>query len=59
MLKALNLKFPADKVGNTEKLRIPDVDRARSDLRILLVVILEVQNEEYYQLGTKQGRPLQ
>lgn len=56
MLKVSNLKFPAGKVGDTVKLRIPDVDRARSDPRNLLAVILEVQNEEFYQLGTKQGR---
>ncbi|GFU60597.1 uncharacterized protein NPIL_657201 [Nephila pilipes] len=53
MLKVFNLKFPAGKVGDTEKLRMPDTVRARS----LLAVILEVQNEEeFYQLGTKQGR---
>lgn len=56
MLKISNLKFPAGKVGDTVKLRVPDVDRARSDPRNLLAVILEVQNGEFYQLGTKQGR---
>jgi hypothetical protein len=34
MLKVSNLKFPAGKVGDTVKLRIPDVDRARSDPQI-------------------------
>ncbi|GFS34980.1 hypothetical protein NPIL_551591 [Nephila pilipes] len=48
MLKVSNL--PGDKVGDIVKLRIPDVDRARSDPRNLLAVILEVQNEGLFQL---------
>ncbi|GFT54299.1 KRAB-A domain-containing protein 2 [Nephila pilipes] len=56
MFMVSNLKFPAGKFGDTVKLRIPDVDRARRDPRNLLAAILEIQNEEFYQLGTKQGR---
>lgn len=35
MLKVLNLKFPSGKVDDAMKLRVPDVDRARSDPRNL------------------------
>ncbi|KAK9753251.1 hypothetical protein QE152_g3728 [Popillia japonica] len=56
MLKVSNLKFPSAKIGDTVKLRVPDVDRARSDPRNLLAVILQIQDEEFYQLGTREGR---
>ncbi|XP_035216686.1 SCAN domain-containing protein 3-like [Stegodyphus dumicola] len=56
MLKVSNLKFSAGVVGDTVKLRIPNVDRARSEPRNLFAVILEAQNEEFYHLGTTQGR---
>jgi len=47
MLKVSNHRFLAGKVGNTVKLRIPDVDRVRSDRQNLLAMILEVKNEAF------------
>lgn len=37
------------------KLRVPDVNRAKSDQRNLLAVILENQNDQFYKLESKQG----
>lgn len=48
MLKVSNLKFFSGSIGNTVKLRAPDVDRVRSDPRNLLAVLLEVQKGEFY-----------
>ena len=56
MKKMSNHMFPACKVGDTVKVRVPDVDRARSDSRNVLAVVLTIENDEFYQLGTKLGR---
>lgn len=53
MLKVTNLKFSSGNVGDTVKLRVSVVDGARSDLRNLLAMLLDVQNGEFYHLGTK------
>ena len=55
-MKQLSEKnFPQGKVGDTVKVRVPDVDRARSDSRNIIAIILAVINDNY-QLGTKEGR---
>lgn len=55
-LKVSNLKFSSGNVVDTVKLRVSGVDRARKDPRNIIAVISEVQNEEIYLSGTKQGK---
>ncbi|XP_008189275.1 KRAB-A domain-containing protein 2-like, partial [Acyrthosiphon pisum] len=43
------------KIGESVKIRIPDVDKARSDLRSILGVILSVKNNNY-EIGTTEGK---
>lgn len=54
VVKVSSLKFPAGKVYEVVKVRVWDVDRARSDPRNLLTVILEVQNEEFNALRDEE-----
>ncbi|XP_060873520.1 SCAN domain-containing protein 3-like [Metopolophium dirhodum] len=44
-----------EKVGETVKIKIPDVDRPHSDLRCILGVILSVHDDNY-KIGTTEGK---
>ena len=56
MLKRSREKFPPGKVGDTVKLRIPDVDRGRCAPRNVIGVITNVNDENgSYKVGTKFG----
>lgn len=55
MTKNSNKKFPKVDVGKTVCLRIPDVDRSKSDLRNVLAYVLEVTEDDFYRLGTRHG----
>ncbi|XP_028147627.2 uncharacterized protein LOC114341037 [Diabrotica virgifera virgifera] len=55
MLKFSNSKYPSAKLGNTVRIRVPDVDRARSDQRNLLAIVTEITEKKLYKLGTKYG----
>ena len=49
-------KFPQGKLGNTVKVRVPDVDRGRCDSRNILGVIIEVDlTKDLYKIGTEDG----
>ena len=48
-------KYPTAAIGDTVRVRVPDVDRARSDGRNMLATIIEVTASNVYKLGTKQG----
>ena len=48
--------FPPGRVGDTVKVRVPDVDRRRCDSRNILGVITEVDpNKDMYKIGTNVG----
>ncbi|CAI6360566.1 unnamed protein product [Macrosiphum euphorbiae] len=55
MKEASEKRFCEAKVGETVKIKIPDVDRARSDLRCILGVILAVHDDNY-KIGTTEGK---
>ncbi|KAF2885068.1 hypothetical protein ILUMI_21123, partial [Ignelater luminosus] len=42
MLNSLNSEYPSAKVGDTVRVRVPDVDRAGSDQRNLLTTVTEI-----------------
>ena len=47
-------KIPQGKIGDTVKVRISDIDRARGDSRNIITIILHVMDDNY-KLGTKEG----
>lgn len=48
-------RFPPATRGQTVKVKIPEVDRSKTDPRILLAVVLEKTDEDFYRLGTSTG----
>ncbi|CAI6372621.1 unnamed protein product [Macrosiphum euphorbiae] len=54
MKEASEKRFCEAKVDETVKIKIPDVDRARSDLRCILGVNLAVHDDNY-KIGTTEG----
>jgi hypothetical protein len=54
MLKISDRKFPSAKVGDNVRVRVPDVDRGRTDPRSILTIIMAVEND-FYKLGTEYG----
>lgn len=47
ILKISDRKFPATKVGDNVRVRVPDIDRGRTDPRTILAVIMAVENDFY------------
>lgn len=56
MLYFSNFKFSYSNVSDTVKLRISEVDKARSDPQNLIAVILKAQNDFCFLLGTREGK---
>ena len=54
MLKNSDAKFPPAKAGDNVRIRIPDVDRGRSDSRSILAVVMNIKGTSY-KLGTEHG----
>lgn len=54
MLRSSNQKCPPAQVGDTVRVRVPDIDRARMDYQNILTIVMDVDNE-FYKLGTKYG----
>ncbi|XP_023218899.1 SCAN domain-containing protein 3-like [Centruroides sculpturatus] len=54
MINTSNSKYTAPNVGDTVRIRVPDVDRARSDGKNILGVVA-VKDKNLYKLGTKYG----
>jgi len=50
-----NKNFSVALIGQTVRVKIPDFDRCRIDSRILLSVVVEIIDEEFYRLGSKAG----
>lgn len=55
MTASSNEKFPPCKVGDTVRVKIPDVDRGRGDFPNVLMVVLECNDKGLYKLGNKYG----
>lgn len=50
-----NEKFAACKVGDTVRVKIPDVDRGRGDFPNVLMAVVECADNGLYKLGNKTG----
>lgn len=48
-------KFPPASIGDTVRVTIPDVDRGRGDPRNILFAVVSINDEDYYELGNKEG----
>ncbi|CAG4935631.1 unnamed protein product [Colias eurytheme] len=55
MLDVSSAKYPMAAIGDTVRVRVPEVDRARSDGRNMLATVIELTANNLYKLGTKQG----
>ena len=38
------------------RIKVPDVDRAKIDAKSIIAVVINIQDDEFYQLGTKAGK---
>ncbi|XP_022170651.1 KRAB-A domain-containing protein 2-like [Myzus persicae] len=45
MLRSSNQKFPPARVGDTVRVRVPDIDRGRMDYQNILAVVMDVDND--------------
>ncbi|KAE9536163.1 hypothetical protein AGLY_007386, partial [Aphis glycines] len=52
ILRSSNQKFLTAQVGDTVRVRVPDIDRGRMDYQNILAVIMDIDND-FYKLGTK------
>ena len=43
-------------VGFTVRIPVPEVDRGKGDAKSILAIILKITKEEFFQLGTRNGR---
>ena len=48
-------KHPQVSIGDNIIIRIPDIDRGKADLRNLIGVVMERNDEDLYRIGTKDG----
>ncbi|XP_072380587.1 uncharacterized protein [Diabrotica undecimpunctata] len=55
MLKHSNDRFPVANVGKSVRVQIPEVDKVKADSRNIIVIIISVEDERLYKLGTKHG----
>ncbi|KAI4459376.1 hypothetical protein MML48_6g00002560 [Holotrichia oblita] len=56
MLVLSSVKYPAAaNIGNSVVVKIPDVDRAKSDARNAIAVIMSLEEEGMYRPGTEHG----
>ncbi|KAK9744673.1 Cytochrome P450 [Popillia japonica] len=49
------MKIQKAKVGQNVRLKVPDIDRAKTDTESIIAVVVDVKDNEFYQLGTKIG----
>jgi len=55
-MKAMSAdKYPNVKVGQNVRLKVPDIDRAKTDPKSIIAIVIDVKDNEFYQLGTKIG----
>ena len=55
MTKLSDKRYPSAEVGDSVKVRVPDVDRSRCDARNILGAITAIEENGSYKIGTKFG----
>ncbi|CAH1969949.1 unnamed protein product [Acanthoscelides obtectus] len=48
-------KHPNVKVGQNVRLKVPDIARAKTDPKSIIAVVIDVKDNEFYQLRTNIG----
>ena len=48
MLRTSERKFPPAQIGDTVRIKVPDVDRGRTDLRNVLAVVVKIEDSDFY-----------
>ena len=49
-------RFQKPTLGQNVRIKIPDIDRAKTDPRSIIAFITDIKDEEFYELGTKLGK---
>lgn len=55
MLRALKQKFPSARIGDVIRIQVSDVDRCRADLQNVLLLVVAIDNLDFYKLSNKDG----
>ena len=55
MTKLSHKRYPSAEVGDSVKVRVPDVDRSRCDARNILGAKTAIEENGSYKIGTKFG----
>jgi len=55
MLRTSKQKFQPANVGETVRIRVPDVDRSKIDSQNILAVVFDIVDNDFYKLATKNG----
>jgi polyphosphate kinase len=56
-IKATSSKrFQKPTLGQNVRIKIPDIDRTKTDPRSIIAVITDIKKEEFYELGTNLGK---
>ena len=50
-----DLNFPDPEVGDTVRIKVPDVDRCKTEARSVLACVLEKTPDKFFKLGTSSG----
>lgn len=48
-------KFPPCNVGDTVRVKLPEVDRSKGDPQNVLFAVVSISDNQYYELGNKYG----
>mgnify|MGYP006948248108 CR=1 FL=1 len=48
-------KHPPAAIASTVRVKVPDVDRGRGDPKSILVIVLNITEDNFYKLGTRNG----
>lgn len=54
MFRSIN-KFPPCNVGDTVRVKLPEVDRSKGDPQNVLFAVVSISDDQYYELGNKNG----
>ncbi|XP_023228167.1 uncharacterized protein LOC111628576 [Centruroides sculpturatus] len=55
-MKAMSVdKYRNMKIGQNGRLKVPEIDKIKTDPKSIIAVVIDVKDNEFYQLGTKIG----
>lgn len=55
MLRTSQKQFPPAQIGDNVRIQVPDVDCGRTDSRNVLVVVVGIEDSNFYKLANKNG----